>query len=325
MKLTRIHRILEFRQEAWMRTYVKLCIDNRKLATSDFEKDFWKLAVNSVFGKSMENVRNHINVRLIHDPIAGIKAVAKPTFESSRIVNEDLVMVHMKKLRLMLDKPIYTGFAILDLSKVIMYDFHYNHIIKELGHENVKLLFTDTDSLCYHITVPKGKPNLYEFMKVHESDYDTSNFDSKHSDPLLKSLFSKTNNKELGKFKCETGSFAPSEFVGLRAKMYSLKVEGMIKQTAKGIKRSFIKHHITHPIYLNTLRTARPTEAQFLAFQSKNQQLKTMQIKKVGLSAYDDKRFILEDGISSYAYGHYQINKSYMKRGTKRPACEMDV
>jgi len=95
-------------------------------------------------------------------------------------------MVHIKKMRVILNKPIYTGFAILDLSKVIiMYDFLYNHIIKELGYENVKLLFTYTDSLCYHITVPKGKQNLYEFMEEYKTKYDTSNFDPKHPDPLL--------------------------------------------------------------------------------------------------------------------------------------------
>jgi len=252
----------------------------------------------------------------------GVKAASKPTFESSKIINDDLVMVHMKKMRITLNKPIYTGFAILDLSKVIMYDFHYNHIIDKLGHENVKLLFTDTDSLCYHITVPKGKPNLYQFMDAFKADYDTSNFDPEHSDPLLRSLFSIQNRKALGKFKCETGSAAPTEFVGLRAKMYSLKVKGMKKLAAKGIKRSFIKHHITHQVYVNTLRTARPTEAQFLTFASKNQQLKTMQIKKIGLSAYDDKRYIVEDGITSYAYGHYRIRA--MEANNSNPASVMD-
>jgi len=120
MKLTRIHRVLEFKLEAWMRAYVDLCTNKRKDASTDFEKDFWKLCVNAVFGKSMENIRHRVNVRLIHDPVVGIKAASKPTFESSKIVNDDLVMVHMKKMRILLNKPIYTGFAILDLSKVIV-------------------------------------------------------------------------------------------------------------------------------------------------------------------------------------------------------------
>jgi len=101
--------------------------------------------------------------------------------------------------------------------------------------------------------------------------------------------------------------------------MYSLKVEGMRKLTAKGIERSFIKHQIAHQVYLNTLRTARPTEAQFLAFASKNQQLKTTQIKKIGLSPNDDKCYILDEGISSYSYGHYRIRSVQENR-----ASEMD-
>jgi len=101
--------------------------------------------------------------------------------------------------------------------------------------------------------------------------------------------------------------------------MYSLKVEWMRQLTAKGVKRSFVKHHIAHQVYLDTLRTARPTEAEFLAFASKNQQLKTMQLKKIGLSAYDDKRYILDDGISSYAYGHYRIRS--MQENTVYSPC----
>jgi len=314
-----------------MRSYVRLCTDNRKNASSEFEKDFWKLCVNATFGKSMENVRNRVNVRLIHDPLAGITAVAKPTFVSSKIINDDLVMIHATKPCVTLDKPIFTGFCILELSKVIMYDFHYNHIIKKYTHSNVKLLFTDTDSLCYYIRTA----NIYKDMKDDHMLYDTSNFEPDHPDPLIRSLYSKTNAKELGKFKSETGSVAPTEFVGLRAKMYSLLLGDKFKMTAKGIKKSFIKHHLDHQTFLNTLRSRRPTEAEFLSFASNNHQLKTLKIKKVGLSAYDDKRFILEDGMSSFAYGHYLIptfsplppfpSKPDYRRGRKRHASESSV
>lgn len=328
MKLKRVHQVLEFRQSAWMKPYVDLCTENRRNAKSEFAKNFWKLCINAVYGKSMENVRNHMNLRLIHDSIPGIKAVAKPTFVSSKIINEDLVLIKMAKLRLMLDKPIYTGFSILDISKTVMYEFHYKHIVKKYGYKNVKLLFTDTDSLCYHIKTD----DIYQDMKANLDYYDTSNFDSADPNPLLRSLYSKKNCKVLGKFKSETGSLAPITFVGLRAKMYSLEVGGDKfpddgekddrKLRAKGIKRSFIRHHINHAAFLNTLRTARPTEAEFLAFASKNQQLKTLLIKKVGLSAFDDKRFIKEDGETSYAYGHYRIPKPMplKRRGRKRRA-----
>jgi hypothetical protein len=166
-------------------------------------------------------------------------------------------------------------------------------------------------------------------MKEDVSLYDTSNFDPNHPDPLIRSLFSKTNQKVLGKFKCETGSQAPLEFVGLRSKMYSLLVdeeeeEKRIvaadggdgyggdknnKMTAKGIKKH-TKKRMRHSDFVKTLTTRIETRVQFRTFASNNQQLETVQIDKVGLSAYDDKRYIHDDGITSYAYGHKNIIKA---------------
>lgn len=303
LKLTCIHRVLKFKQKAWMKEYVDFCIDMRKKATSDFEKDFWKLCVNAVFGKSMENVRNRVNIRLLDNEDAAIKAVAKPTFTSSRIINDDLVMIHMRRLRVLLNKPIYTGFCILDLSKALMYEFHYNYILSKYGKDRAKLLFTDTDSLCYQIETD----DLYRDMLKDSDRFDTSNFDPNDSDPILRSLYSVKNKKVLGKFKSETAQYAPMEFVGLRAKMYSLLLGDGNKMTAKGIKKTFVKHHINHSDFVKTLESKRATRAEFLSFASKNHRIKTVEIKKVGLSAYDDKRYILDDGMSSYAYGHKNI------------------
>jgi len=316
MKLKRIHRILEFTQEAWLKPYVDHCTKMRQQSTSDFEKDFWKLCINAVFGKSMENVRNHVNVRLIHDPIVGIKAVSKPTFVCSKIINDDLVMVQMLIKQLRMNKPIYTGFCILELSKAFMYEFHYRHIVKRYGPDKARLLFTDTDSLCYLITTP----NVYADMKEDLEVYDTSNFDKNHPSEIIRELYSTKYAKALGKFKVETGSKAPKEYVGLRPKMYSVLLgedeipkddeEDERKLRAKGIKKSYTKKHIRHMDFVNTLNTRKSTTATFRTFASNNQQLQTLEINKVSLSAYDDKRYLREDGISSYAYGHKDIPRA---------------
>jgi len=271
----------------------------RKLAQSSFEKDFWKLSVNAVFGKSMENLRNRVDVRLISDRLPAMKMAAKPNFVTSRIINEDLVMMQQIKGTITMDRPIYTGFCILELSKMLMYDFHYNTMMRRYGPDRLQLLFTDTDSLTYKITTD----DLFEDMKANIDAYDTSNFDKNRL------LYRDTNEKVLGKFKSETGSLCPSEFVGLRAKMYSLKISDHDKPkiTAKGIKKSFASKHVTHDQFLKTLETKEQTLARFRNFRSSNHTIETLEISKICLAAFDDKRYIKDDGISSWAYGHKDI------------------
>ena len=122
----------------------------QKAAKNDFEKDFYKLMNNSVFGKTMENSRNRVGIQLIHREQRLLKVTAKPGFWSFKIINEDLASMELKKQNLVLNRPTYVAFSILELSKVLMYDFHYNHIKCRYGRK-AELLFTDTDSLCYNI------------------------------------------------------------------------------------------------------------------------------------------------------------------------------
>lgn len=254
---------------------------------------------NAVFGKTMESLRNRVNVHLVMDPVRFKKLVARPTLRQAEIINHDLVMVKLARPHIIMEKPIYVGFCILELSKVTMYEFHYDHIVDKYG-QNARLLYTDTDSFIYHIQTE----DLYDDMARDIDIYDTSNFDRDHP------LFSERNNKVVGKFKCETGSVAPCEFVGLRSKMYSLLVPSASKPKlrAKGVKKSYVKQHVTHLNFLETLRQKRSTPAKFQVFRSRNHVLNTVNINKVCLTAYDDKRYILEDGITTLAYGHENIH-----------------
>ena len=148
LKLTRIHRGIKFEEREWLKPYIDMNTKLRTKANNNFEKDFFKLINNSVFGKTMENIRNRVNIKLVNDREKAKKLTAKPNFKHRNIFCEELIAVHEKRTELKFDKPVYLGMCILDLSKTIMYEFHYNYIKKKYG-DKAKLLFTDTDSLMY--------------------------------------------------------------------------------------------------------------------------------------------------------------------------------
>jgi hypothetical protein len=300
MKITKIHRVLSFSQKAWMQPYIEFNTQKRRNAKNDFEKDLFKLMNNSVFGKTMENVRRRKNVELVSDPKKLEKLIAQPQLDSFKIINENTVLVNRVKSVVTLDKAVYAGFAILESSKRIMYNFHCNVILKRYKTE-ARLLFTDTDNLCYRIQTN----DIFADMHADIDLYDTSNYPPSHP------LFSKKNEKIIGKFKDECAGKSAFEFVGLRSKMYSLLVDQNkdSKKTAKGVKRGFVEKHIRHQNYLETLRSRKVTRANFVNFRSLSHVVQTVNFSRIGLSAYDDKRHVCEDGESTLAYGHFALKK----------------
>ena len=150
LKVTKVHRALKFKQSPWLKQYIDVNTNKRKEANTSFEKDFFKLMNNSIFGKTMENLRKRVDVRLVTEVNQFIKLTSKLTFVSSKIFNKNLVAGHKITETLKLNRPAYIGMCILDLSKTLMYVFHYNYIKKEYG-SRAKLLFTETDSLTYEI------------------------------------------------------------------------------------------------------------------------------------------------------------------------------
>ena len=298
LKVTKVHRVLEFNQSPWLKQYIDFNTSKRTNAKNAFEKDFFKLMNNSVFGKTMENLRNRVDVRLVTDNKKLTKLTSKPTYVSSKIFNENLVAVHKIKETITLNRPAYVGMCILDLSKTLMYDFHYNYIKKKYGNK-AKLLFTDTDSLTYEIKAEDVYKNFWNDKdKFDNSDY-----------PESSPYFDNTNKKVIGKFKDEAAGVPICEFVGLRSKMYSyMKDNKKGGKTAKGIKKNIIKNNIKHENYKQTLLENKQMHHTMKIIRSQNHQIGSYEINKVSLSCFDDKRYILEDGISSYAYGHHLIN-----------------
>ncbi|XP_065664717.1 uncharacterized protein LOC136086350 [Hydra vulgaris] len=174
--ITKIHRGVMFEERAWLSQYIELNTNLRTKATNDSEKEFFKLMNNSVFGKTMENIENRVDVRLVTNRDEAVKLASRPNYESRTIFNENLIAIHMKKTKLMYNKPTYLGMCILDLSKTLMYEFHYDYIKKKYA-DQAKLLFTDTDSLTYEIKTE----DFYDDIKNDiESKFDTSVFNPNH-------------------------------------------------------------------------------------------------------------------------------------------------
>ena len=207
--------------------YIDFNTQKRTAAESSFEKDFFKLMNNSVFEKTIENLRKCVNVTLINDQEKLLKHASKSTFISYKIFYKNLVAVHKMKESLTLNRPAYVGMCILDISKSLMYDFHYNYIKEKYG-SNAKILFTDTDSLTYNIKTE----DIYKDFWADKDKFDFSDYNKNSG------FYDPTNKKVIGKMKDETKGVPIVEFVELRSKMYSYVQNDKITcKKAKRIKK----------------------------------------------------------------------------------------
>ena len=302
IKFKKIHRGIKFVESKWMKPYIDKNTNLRAKAKNNFEKDFYKLMNNSVFGKTMENLRKRVDVRLVNTEEKLRKLVAKPNFKSRKIFNENLVSVHMSKTSLLMNKPIYLGMCILDLSKIIMFDFHYNYI-KSKYADKAKLLFTDTDSLMYEIETE----DFYKDISGDVKDrFDTSDYPENHPSGIPTG----ENKKVLGMMKDEAAGKIIKEFVGLRSKLYSFVMDdgGEIKK-CKGIKKQVVESSIRHEHYKTCLTTGKELLRKQNILRSYEHEVYTEEVNKVALSALDDKRHILSDGMDTLALGHYKIQQ----------------
>ena len=227
---------------------------------------------------------------MINDRKKYLKIVNKPNFILQKITDKNFVAVHCRRKMLNLNKPIYTGFCILELSKLLMYQFHYDYVLKTF--DNVNLLFTDADSLVYKI---KGG-NVYEQCFKDKELFDFSGYDKNSV------YFDDSNKKKLGKMKDEFNGNKTDEFVGLKSKMYSLISNDWEVKKAKGVNLM-----LKHKEYVDVLFNKKVLRHKMKRILSEKHNIGSYVINNVSLSCYDHKRFILNDGINSLAYGHKKI------------------
>jgi hypothetical protein len=301
--LKKINSVLQFDQSEWLKPYIDFNTEKRKLSKNEFEKDLYKLMNNAVFGKTMENMRGRVDISLCTDEKDYVRQVAKPQFLNYSIIKEnELIAIKKTPKKVELNKPIPVGVAVLDLSKLHMARFHYDYMKPKYG-DKATLLFTDTDSLCYHVRTDDMYKDMNDDKHLFDmSDYTMDGYRSRDE----------TNKKVIGKFKDETSGVPIAEFCGLRPKMYSILLDNdESKMTGKGIKKSALKKYVKHQDYVKCLTSCfSPDQRQLVSFnnlRSVKHQIGMYRYTKVGLSCSNDKQYLLDDGITSLSYGHYKI------------------
>lgn len=307
--IKKVYRILSYRQDYVVREYVTMLTEMRKQAKTTYERDLFKLLSNSLYGTFLQNQRGYVKRDIALTTKQVKKLVASPYFESFQNVSDSVSIICSKYKKIKLNRPYFIGSTILDLSKSVMYDYHYGLFKKNFS--KCKLLLMDTDSLLYGISIAKNELNPYEFVKNNSHLFDLSNLDP--NSILGKSIYNECNKSKPGTLKLELGHYVPTEFVGLRAKSYALKYisletkEEFTKKVLKGIKRDVVKQEITFDDYKTTLFDS----VQFVHSATLIRQIKhnvfNVKLTKSSLSANDQKRWILEDH-STLAIGHFNAN-----------------
>ena len=325
--LENIHRVLAADQTNFAKSYIDFNSCKRKEAKNDFQKDLFKLLNNAIYGKFIESLRKRTNVDVVKDQGKAKKLISKPQFVGFQILDDEITIVQSKKKSLTLNKPIACGFIVLENSKNIMLDFWYNTLKPKYG-EKIKLLVSDTDSFIYGVETEDAYKDLYSI----KDQMDLSGYQSRTA---LERFYDPTNKKVPAKFSDEKPLEILKEVIALKPKMYSILTKKLVCEvaakrdagktsekytkhvcdnscrvggstTAKGITKAAQKH-LSHEEYRRILNEKKTNMISNRGFETKNHRIYTVLKRKKGLSAFDDKKYILEDGVNTLSYGHYRI------------------
>ena len=298
--LVRVHEAISFRQRELFRSYIDKNSDKRSAAKTAFEKDLYKLLNNALFGKTMENVRGRKKFKLANSEKKMVAQCSKPQYIRSRMFSPDLTLVEHTNFLVELNKPVFIGAAVLDLSKLIMYDLRYIQLAKYETKFNCKIdvIGGDTDSIFCKITGVDLYQTLHPAM-LQDGLLDTSNYPNDHA------LFSDNYKAKLGCIKDECAGQVIEEACLLKPKCYSLKTSDGSKKTAKGVQRC-IREKFAHEDYVLVWQMQSEVARSVRRFQSKDHEVFTIQQEKWALSATDTKRAWVDDN-SSLPYGHHSL------------------
>lgn len=310
LELKKVHKILKFKQTPWIKSYIELNIELRKAARNEFEKEFFKLLINAIFGKTMENLRLRVDIKLVHSwegRWGGRMLIARPNFKTFKIFDDDLATIELKRTNILMNRPIIVGMCILELSKVTMYKFLYD-FLKPKYQENVRVAYTDTDSFILLIKTP----NFYKDMIEHIEYFDTSNYPKSNEYGIVWK-----NAGVPGIFKDEAKGNVNVEFVGVGAKCYavlSLAAENNVIKRSKGVQKSVVQNKIQFNDFLKCFKQHRELEKEQRAIRSINHDVYSITQKKIVLNPCDDKRFIRKRKSNTIAWGHYKLSDIHKKK-----------
>jgi hypothetical protein len=304
--LTKIHRAIRFKQARWLKPYVQANTELRAKSKDPVETKLRKDMNNSIYGKTCENLTKRTDIKLVTSKETCEKLINKPHCRRFQVFTPELAAVELQKIKCLINKPTYVGFAVLELSKLHMYKFHYNCM--RTWYPSSELLFTDTDSLVYQIFTD----DLYVELASRREHFDFSGYPESHP------LFGCENKMVMGKMKDESSGEIITEFVGLRPKMYSyttLTADDSLKESkrAKGIQRVAVAT-LQHRNYLAQLQKPQENYVNIRRIGQKHHRIYTMESEKRGLCAFDDKRFLLPDGVHTLAHGHCRIREQQQHR-----------
>ena len=295
LKLKKIYRVIKFNQKAWLKPYIDMNTELRKLAKDDFEKDLFKLMNNSVFRKTMKNIRKHRDIKLVTTNKKRNKLLSEPKYHTISYISENLSIIEMNKTKVKMNKPIYLGLSILDISKILMYEFWYDYM-KPKYNDNVKLCYMDMDSFVMNIKTNDFSKDIANDV---EKRFDTSNYE------VNRPLLTGKNKKLIGLMKDELGGKIITEFVTLRPKTYSYLTDDVKEdKKATGTKKCVMKRMIKFDDYKNCLLKDEILLKSQQRFINKKHDVYTKDINKIALSNNDDKRMVSSDKITSYPYGY---------------------
>lgn len=306
LRLKKIHRVLAFTQSDFLKQYINQCTLLRQKATTDFGKRLWKLFSNSVFGKFIEQVRNHLHVNLCTTPEKTSAIITQPGFSNFKIISENLVAIFSKQTPVIMNKAFPVGFTILERSKEYVFQQFYEVIRPNLTNCLVTVIMSDTDSLCLQI---KSKERNVDHLRKLGEYLDFSNYSSDHAN------YSVANANKLGYWKDELQGAEMTNFIGLRSKTYAFCVNNNYEKfhsKCKGVSKGY-KKNIRFEAFEKCISRISSKSVKQFRIQAKNHIVNTVQIKKVCFTSFDDKRYILNCGIHSVPYGSKYVlgnNKS---------------
>jgi hypothetical protein len=313
LKVTKVHRCFSFNQSKWMEPFINLNIKHRMDASKlgdEVKKGFFKLMNNSVYGKTMQNVREYESMKFTLSPSKAQRWFNRPDCSGVHIYNnhadveKPLVYCTFTKRIVKMNQPIVVGSTVLDHSKHMIYNIWYDKLKPKWG-DNIQLLYQDTDSLVIKV----NSPNYYKDLQDIRDIIDFTGFNDR-THPVFEGIDYDTeiepHKDVLGRLKSETKDSEIQEFIALKAKQYSFVVNDKSTMKNKGLPGAVAKSRLCHKDFLDSLLKATTLSVTFKTIRSHKHQVGIDLMEKIAVTCYDDKRYYL-NALESLPYGHYKI------------------